>query len=487
MKKKHYIFLLLCFAILILTVKKVDAVGTANISMWSSANTVVVGNNVTVTVDLSSGNGGAFSAWSYTMSCSSNLVWQSGDKTNELAGASTGGPITSKRFTFTYKAKSNGTATCTFKINELPDFNDPGLNELGGTRTKSVSLKIITQAQLEESYSKNNNLSSLSIEGYQLSPAFNKNTLEYSVELPNEVTKIKINATKEDSTASIQGIGEKEVSEGNNKIEIKVTAQNGSVKTYVINATVKELDPIKVTLDGEEYNVIRKESQITAPNSTFTSTTIKINDLEVPAFENKELGYILVGLKNEDGDIALYIYDEKENSYTLYQEYNFKSSIICIIDDINKIPEGYDKVKIKIDDKTVTAYQKNKNSKFYLFYGVNVETGKENLYIYDSEEETVQRYNDDEQNTENKSNEEIYQYIIIGLGSLLIITYLVLLITLINNSRKKKRLEMKKMSKKRRRRLENEENNNNNNDNNSDDNNTDNTDIQEHNDEKEES
>ena len=319
---------------------------------------------------------------------------------------------------------------------------------------------------------KNNNLKSLSIEGYQLSPTFNKNTLEYNVEVPNDVTKVKINATKEDSTASIQGTGEREVSEGKNKLEIKVTAQNGSVKTYVINVIVKELDPIKVKVDNEEFNVVRKESQITAPNTTFTKTTIKINDLEVPAFENKKLGYILVGLKNQDGDIALYIYDEKENTYTPYLEYNFKSSIICIIDDIDKIPKGYKEVKVKIDDKNVTAYQKNKKSKFYLFYGINVETGKENLYVYDSEEKTVQRYNDEEINIEDdNTNEEIYQYVIIGLGSLLIVTYLVLLISLINNSRKKKRIQMKKMSKKRRL-AEDDNNNHNTTDNDSNDNNT---------------
>ncbi len=456
---------------------------SASVSVTSNKSSLVVGNTVTFTVRVQADS--AIGAWDYATNVSSNLTYISGSPVSKSANLPSNNSTKVITYSFTYRANSSGTATFNFRLSNLLDYKTESLMSFPANTSRNV--KVITQNELEQSYSKNNNLKSLSIEGYQLSPTFNKNTLEYNVEVPNDVTKVKINAIKEDSTASIQGTGEREVSEGKNKLEIKVTAQNGSVKTYVINVTVKELDPIKVKVDNEEFNVVRKESQITAPNSTFTNTTIKINDLEVPAFENKELGYILVGLKNKDGDIALYIYDEKENSYTLYQEYNFKSSIICIIDDINKIPEGYDEVKIKIDDKTVTVYQKNKDSKFYLFYGVNVETGKENLYIYDSEEETVQRYNDDEQNTENKSNEEIYQYIIIGLGSLLIITYLVLLITLINNSRKKKRLEMKKMSKKRRRRLENEENNNNNNDNNSDDNNTDNTEIQEHNDEKEES
>lgn len=452
MKKKLYLLITFFLTIFMFLTVKVNALGTSSISMWASANTVVVGNYVTFTVDLSSGNGGKFSTWSYTMSCSSNLVWQSGDKANETAGVASS-PLNYKRFTFTYKSTSSGTGSCTFKIHSLPDYNDASIGEMGGTRTKSVSMNIITQAQLEASYSKNNNLSNLSVEGYTLSPTFNKNTLEYSVELPNGVTKIKINAGKEDGTASISGTGERNVTEGKNKLEIKVTAQNGSVKTYIINATVKELDPIIVSVNNEQYNVVRKKSEITAPNDTFKEKEIKINDLEVPAFGNDKLGYTLVGLKNNEGVIELYIYNEKENTYIKYEEYTFKSSIIGILDDNSKIPEGYIKAKVKINDKDVTAYKVKNSSRFCLFYGVNVETGEKNIYVYDEKEKTIQRYNDNEiisiYEKDYEEKESLYQYIIIGLGSLLIITYLVLLICLITSSNKKKKQKMKKMSKKR--------------------------------------
>ncbi len=447
MKKKILVSLLFSIGIFILYIPRVSAIGTANISIWANTSTVVVGNNVTFTVDMTSSNGGAFSAWSYTMDCSSNLVFQSGDKINELAGASNS-TLTSKRFTFTFKASKSGSANCTFKINSLPDYNDPAIGQMGGTKSKSASIKIITQQELEASYSKNNNLSSLSIDGYQLSPAFNKNTLEYNVEVPNNVTKVKINATKEDGKASIQGTGEHNVSEGKNKIEIKVIAQNGSVKTYVVNVTVKELDPIVVEVNGIEYNVVRKEKEVSAPNSTFTKKTIKINDLDVPAFENTKIGYTLVGLKDHEGNIELYIYDEKNNTYTLYREFNFKSSIICIKNNASQIPINYSPTTITIDDKKVTVYQKDKSSKFYLFYGINLEDGKGNLYVYDSVEQTVQRYNNENDKIidEHIEKEELYEYIIIGLGSLLIITYFILLISLIINSHKKRKIRKQKKS-----------------------------------------
>ena len=64
-----------------------------------------------------------------------------------------------------------------------------------------------------------------------------------------------------------------------------------------------------------------------------TASTIKINEFDVPALENKKLGYTLVGLKDNKGNIDLYICDVKTNNYTLYKEYKSKSSTIYILSD----------------------------------------------------------------------------------------------------------------------------------------------------------
>ena len=55
------------------------------------------------------------------------------------------------------------------------------------------------------------------------------------------------------------------------------------------------------------------------------------------------------------------------------------------------IPEGYNKVKLDVNGKSVLAYQKE-NSEFYLIYGLNIESGEKNLYKYDKLENTLQRY-----------------------------------------------------------------------------------------------
>ena len=141
-----------------------------------------------------------------------------------------------------------------------------------------------TSASSNNNSNKNNNvnkdsdnsLKSLSIDDQKLNPEFNKDTLEYSVELSSDTEKIKVNAETTSSKSSIKGTGEIDVKEGLNKIEVVVTAENGSTRTYIINATVKEKDPIKVKVAGKEYTIVRKLDGLKIP-TTFTEKEITIS------------------------------------------------------------------------------------------------------------------------------------------------------------------------------------------------------------------
>ena len=66
--------------------------------------------------------------------------------------------------------------------------------------------------------------------------------------------------------------------DGLNKVEVVVTAQHGEKKTYVINLTVEELDPINVKVDGKNYTIVRKSGQIEDIPVGFTETKITIED-----------------------------------------------------------------------------------------------------------------------------------------------------------------------------------------------------------------
>lgn len=441
MKKKLLLFigivLSLCF---IMNVETVEA-ASAKISISANKKSVTIGNSVSVTYRISSST--AIGAWNYQITTPSNFSFHScnnGLLTHQV-GQVMNNSTKSTSVTCTFKAKSTGSGKFTVKNYQVEDFNvNTMATTVGSTSvsvTKASSSNSSNNNDDNKNYSSNNFLKALSIEGFSISPTFNKNTTTYSVELPTDTKTIKVNATKEDSKASISGTGMINVIEGTNKVEIKVTAENGNVKTYTINANVKEKDPIVVKVDNKDLTIVRKKESLKAPNTSYQETTLSINNEEIPALYSDITKYTLVGLKDDEGIINLYIYNEKDQSYTLYRELTFKSIILYAIDDKSKIPEGYNESEITLDNHKIQAYKSTENSSFYLIYGMNIETGETNLYQYDSEEGTLQRFIE----TREETNEQNYLYVIIALGSILTITYTIILINLIRKTTKNKKTD----------------------------------------------
>ncbi|MDD6879251.1 MAG: cadherin-like beta sandwich domain-containing protein [bacterium] len=347
--------------------------------------------------------------------------------------------------TLKFKAKATGTAWIAIAPGDMGNNINTDSQEISfSKKTKNISInekKVVN-------YSSDNNLKSLQVEGYDLSPSFSKDTKEYNVTLPNNVSSINIKATTNDSKAKVSGIGNIKVTEGTNKIVISVKAENGNTKEYIINATVKELDPIEVQVDGKKYTVIRKKEQLPSVSSTYQYSTSTINNVEVPSLTSEITKYTLVGLKDENSNTNLYIYFKSNNSFTLYKEQTFnKLTIIPIDKETKNIPNGYKKSTITINEIEVKAYLKDNN--YPLFYGLNIETGKENIYSYDKEENTIQIYKQDVTNSNNylaktsQDNQKLYIYVITLLGGILVLTYLVILANLIKKAKKNKNKEKK--------------------------------------------
>jgi len=430
---KDFKKIIISFVILVSFFAIILRVNAASLSVKISASSdkVVVGDTVTYTVTLSSGE--KLGSIVYHVSYDSKLLeWKSGE--TKSVYVTPDGEKKSATFTFKFKAKASGTATFKFIVDEAIDFND---NAFSYNSTTSRSTTIITQAQLTASYSKNNYLSKLAIDGFDLTPNFNKDTSTYSLTVENDVRSINITGSKEDSKSTVKGLGEHALEEGVNKIDIVVTAQNGSSRTYTINVTVKELTPIVVEAYGQSLTVARKKEQLHAPNTTFTETIIKIDEEEVPAFVNETVGITLVGLKDDAGEVSLYTY--KDGEYLLYKEFSFNSIIVTSVNTEN-IPEGYTKTTIKVNDQDLTAYQDPDNEDYYLFGATNLSTGEEHIYQYDAKENTIQIFNDNVLTKVNEKDEKInsYMYIIIGLGLFLIITYIAILVSSIRKKNSKK-------------------------------------------------
>ena len=397
----------------------------ASLGVSANKKTVTVGSTVTVTVNASGAAG-----WEYCVAYDSSMFTLT-KATSDTGGACvrTGSTLTGySSVTFTFKANKSGTSTVSLRSAVM--YGDDG-NEISSTKG-SVTLLAKTQAEIEASYSTNADLKDLVVEGYEINPSFSKNELEYNLEVENDVEKVNIIATKDDSRSSVKGAGEIVLSEGMNKIEVVVTAQKGNKKTYILNINRKELNPITVKVDGKEYNVVRKVENLEVP-TYYSSTTIKIEDEDIPAFESEITGFTLVGLKDEEGNIKLYRYENGE--YTLYNQIA-KDSFVFIPLKYEELISGYEnKRSIKINDIEIEAYSNSEEEKdIVLVYGMNASSGDKNWYKYDTKEGTFQRYLKEE----IKQSEE-YFYLTIAFASGLGLSILIIIVLLAMNSSKDKK------------------------------------------------
>ena len=94
--------------------------------------------------------------------------------------------------------------------------------------------------------SSNNYLKSLSIDKYDITPEFDKQTINYEIKQEITENSIKINVETDDENASVSGDGEIILNSGENNLRIDVTAQNGTVRTYFIKITKKTYSDIKL-------------------------------------------------------------------------------------------------------------------------------------------------------------------------------------------------------------------------------------------------
>ncbi len=110
----------------------------------------------------------------------------------------------------------------------------------------------------EEPKSTNNYLSDLKISSGEIE--FNKDTLEYSMEVSNEINEITITAVAEDKKATINGNETYNLQDGENKITISVKAENGDIKNYIININRKEKVE-EVNIEEDKITSVEKDKE----------------------------------------------------------------------------------------------------------------------------------------------------------------------------------------------------------------------------------
>ena len=425
-------------------------------SLSVSSESVYVGDNFTVTVNVSSA-----AAWNVHVLASGPVSGCAINQSDTTADAMD----TNKTFSATCTATGEGTITISLSgdVTSASDGNAVSIsssrnvtvskkttpsnnntntnanNNNSNSNTRSNNTNTNTNTTKTTAKSSNNYLSSITIDDYTLNEEFNKETLEYSLSVLNNVDSININATLDDTSANVKGIGTVKLDNKENTFDIVVTAENGDTRTYVLKVT--KLDALTVTIDKKEYTIVNDESEIELLDN-YEKTTIKIDDTDVLAFYNKNTKCTLVVLKDSEDNTNYYIYDK--GKYTLYKEYDFNGVRLYLLDNNDNT---YIESEITIDNDKIKVYRlvNNKNNNtyaldeeeiedYYLVYGIDVDTGYKGYYLIDSKLNSAVRYSDNLINllnayNSNNSNYKTYFFIIIGVcGLILIVTSIILIL-----------------------------------------------------------
>ena len=164
-----------------------------------------------------------------------------------------------------------------------------------------------------------NYLKSLSVDGYSLTPIFDKTNMYYETTVPLEVDNIKIKATAEDPTSTITGTGYVSVKPGLNKYYVTVESASGVIRTYqIVVNRAKSDDNYLLTLESDvgellpEFNKEIHEYTINVPDKTTqitlngtVSANSKVNGLgtsDVPLGETTRT----ITVTSQSGEINTY-------------------------------------------------------------------------------------------------------------------------------------------------------------------------------------
>lgn len=303
MKKMEKICrLLLVIAMLFTSIPIVNAAGNITLS-FKGSTTAYMGENIEVTLSMTAvsgatngvgGVGGVLKFDSDALEYVSNtsmapfrVIYAS--NSNKLSGTAMAPEEFVKGSTqdfikLVFRPKKEGKTTISLESPAIPDG--------GGNKLASNSPSI--EINVGPAKSTNNNLSSLVVEGYNLTPTFNKNTTSYTAEVPNSVTSAVIKFTAEDSTATVTGNGTvnaNNLTVGDNKYTIVVTAQSGAKKNYVVTikraaapVTPKDSDNTLKGLSVDGYTIDPAFNKDTTDYSITVPSNV--NDVTVNAEKN---------------------------------------------------------------------------------------------------------------------------------------------------------------------------------------------------------
>jgi len=250
---------------------------------------------------------------------------------------------------------------------------EPGENYFKAIVTssdKSKNKEYILKVTREKD--KDNSLLILEVDGYSLNPVFDKDILEYDLSL--EASSIEIKAETTSKVAQVEGLGVKELSWGENTFEIKVTAQDDSVRTYKI--TINNIRPTAPVITGGSNSWVT-----TSPIITLVSQGTAISNVKHYEYYKSTLNVAptdtTTATGTTTGDITI---TDEGTTYIWYRTVsnNGYKSLWTSSPQVVKLDKENPKVTVSVKEKIATFTVSD--SLGVIAYGVNQSTETEPSY-----------------------------------------------------------------------------------------------------------
>lgn len=420
----------------------------ADYSISAGNTTIEVGGSTTVTVSISGLTGKVD-----VTGGASDSFWSDGtaSKSYTVTGNAVG--TISVSVTVDNISDNNGdlySGTKTVTINVVaPTPTDGGSN--GGSGNSGGETQTPTTQTPTEKKSSDANLSALSISSGTLAPEFSADITDYKVALPKDTTSISVEAVASDSKASVSGTGEHALEAGDNELKVSVTAEDGTVKNYIIIASVDETPDVFVTYNEKKLGIVKNLSDVTPPD-TFEETTVSFEGKEVKGWKSNLRGLTLLYLIDEANEKNFYIYDTDKGVITsIYKPMALLGRNIAIIDIPSELQTrtGMRFGEVEVDKQKLQGWTFDDDAfaNYILVYLMD-DQGKTNYYLYEKSENTLQLYSgqaavsqiDYEQNLSEQETALMQRmYMIIALLVTNVITVMLLLVVLMKKKQKKGR------------------------------------------------
>lgn len=335
----------MCLLLGLLPAQKVRA-ASANLSFFAEDDEIEAGREFTLTLEISADvTIGDFEGYftyddeiveyTYGPSCITG-----GDgylKISDMNASPTSGL---RSYVMTFTAKKRG--TCQFRMSGIPVVYAYDSGNSMSVMAESYQLTVQAAADASD----NAMAAALRVSPGVLEPAFSPEITEYEVVLDPAVERLIVSAVAEDTKALVSIAGNESLSYGENDVNVTITAENGTVRTY---------------------HILAKR----APEGS--TPTVPAQETDVPdgggAQEEKQF------YMSEDGTMLC-------GSY----RYRLAEDLSGIM-----IPEDYEADYLLIDGQSIPAYMTSRQAEYCLLALIN-DAGETGLYRFDRKEYTIQRY-----------------------------------------------------------------------------------------------